>query len=173
MLAHAHAVKLYREQYKSKQGGQIGITLSFNWVMPYDDSPASQSSIMHIVTYLALTCGFRYQGDREDFISKARSVTVPSRLLLLTEQSNRVVLCKWIGQMVRVMSGCPTESTRNQYSEAVHRPSSKICWETDCPNILKKNGRLWKVLPTSSVWTHTRRLLFVSWLRCDLSYSIT
>jgi len=41
MLAHAHVVKLYREEYKGKQGGQIGITLSFNWVMPYDDDPAN------------------------------------------------------------------------------------------------------------------------------------
>ncbi|KAJ3544061.1 hypothetical protein NM688_g5783 [Phlebia brevispora] len=39
ILAHAYAVKLYREEYKVKQGGQIGITLDAHWLVPYDDSP--------------------------------------------------------------------------------------------------------------------------------------
>ncbi|KZT70480.1 glycoside hydrolase family 1 protein [Daedalea quercina L-15889] len=39
ILAHAHAVKLYREEYKSIQGGHIGITLDCHWQIPYDDSP--------------------------------------------------------------------------------------------------------------------------------------
>jgi len=39
ILAHGHAVKLYREAYKPSQQGQIGITLSINWAMPYDDAP--------------------------------------------------------------------------------------------------------------------------------------
>lgn len=43
LLAHAHAVKLYRDEYKEKQGGQIGITLDSNWAMPYDDTAASTS----------------------------------------------------------------------------------------------------------------------------------
>ena len=75
MLAHAHAVKLYREQYKSKQGGQIGITLSFNWVMPYDESPESQSFHAHIVSRRSLNHIPRYQGNGEDFICEARSVS--------------------------------------------------------------------------------------------------
>lgn len=43
ILAHANAVKAYREEFKAKQGGQIGITLNGDWAMPYDDSPASES----------------------------------------------------------------------------------------------------------------------------------
>lgn len=39
ILSHAHAVKVYREEFKHKQGGQIGITLNGDWAMPYDDSP--------------------------------------------------------------------------------------------------------------------------------------
>ncbi|KAF7307460.1 Glycoside hydrolase family 1 protein [Mycena indigotica] len=39
ILAHAHATKVYREQYKTIQGGQIGITLNGDWQMPYDDTP--------------------------------------------------------------------------------------------------------------------------------------
>lgn len=41
ILAHAHAVKLFREQFKSTQGGQIGITLDLHWQLPWDDSPQS------------------------------------------------------------------------------------------------------------------------------------
>ena len=42
MIAHAYAVKLYREEFKVKQGGTIGITLNGDWVMPYDNSPERQ-----------------------------------------------------------------------------------------------------------------------------------
>jgi len=36
ILAHAYAVKLYREEFKQPQGGFIGITLDCVWYMPYD-----------------------------------------------------------------------------------------------------------------------------------------
>ncbi|KDQ56758.1 glycoside hydrolase family 1 protein [Jaapia argillacea MUCL 33604] len=39
ILSHAHACKLYKEEFKPKQGGVIGITLNGDWAMPYDDSP--------------------------------------------------------------------------------------------------------------------------------------
>ncbi|KAI0938619.1 Beta-glucosidase 1A [Taiwanofungus camphoratus] len=39
ILAHAYAVKLYRDEFKAVQGGQIGITLDCHWQLPYDDSP--------------------------------------------------------------------------------------------------------------------------------------
>lgn len=45
ILAHAHAVKLYRDEYKTKQKGEIGITLEKNWTMPWDNSPESSSTI--------------------------------------------------------------------------------------------------------------------------------
>ena len=43
ILAHAYAVKLYREEFKERQGGQIGVTLNGDWALPYDDSPESKS----------------------------------------------------------------------------------------------------------------------------------
>ncbi|KZV92227.1 glycoside hydrolase family 1 protein [Exidia glandulosa HHB12029] len=47
MLAHAHAVKAYREDFKALQGGQIGITLNGDWSMPYDDSPENVAAAQH------------------------------------------------------------------------------------------------------------------------------
>ena len=41
ILAHAYAVKLYRDEYKAKQGGLIGVTLDSHWLLPYDDKPES------------------------------------------------------------------------------------------------------------------------------------
>lgn len=42
ILSHAYAVRAYREEFKQKQGGEIGVTLNGDWAMPYDDSPASK-----------------------------------------------------------------------------------------------------------------------------------
>lgn len=41
ILAHAHAVKVYREQFQAQQSGQIGITLDCGWNIPYDNAPNS------------------------------------------------------------------------------------------------------------------------------------
>jgi beta-glucosidase/6-phospho-beta-glucosidase/beta-galactosidase len=43
ILAHAHAVKIYREQFKPTQKGHIGITLNGDWAIPYDDNQESKS----------------------------------------------------------------------------------------------------------------------------------
>ncbi|KAJ7508479.1 beta-glucosidase 1B [Mycena galericulata] len=47
ILSHAYATKLYREEFKSKQGGQIGITLNGDWQMPYDSSPENVAAAQH------------------------------------------------------------------------------------------------------------------------------
>ncbi|THH21387.1 hypothetical protein EW146_g134 [Bondarzewia mesenterica] len=47
ILSHAHAVKVYREEFKARQGGQIGITLNGDWAVPYDDSPANVEAAQH------------------------------------------------------------------------------------------------------------------------------
>lgn len=44
ILSHAYAVKIYREEFKEKQGGQIGITLNGDWALPWDDKPESAFS---------------------------------------------------------------------------------------------------------------------------------
>ncbi|KAH9947759.1 beta-glucosidase [Amylocystis lapponica] len=47
ILAHAYATKLYREAFRQRQGGQIGITLNGDWAIPYDDSPESIAAAQH------------------------------------------------------------------------------------------------------------------------------
>ncbi|KIM53211.1 glycoside hydrolase family 1 protein, partial [Scleroderma citrinum Foug A] len=47
ILAHAYTVKLYRDEFKEVQGGQIGITLNGDWAMPYDNSPENIAAAQH------------------------------------------------------------------------------------------------------------------------------
>ncbi|KAJ7201187.1 glycoside hydrolase family 1 protein [Mycena haematopus] len=51
ILSHASAVKLYRDEFKSRQGGQIGITLNGDWQMPYDDSPENVAAAQHALDF--------------------------------------------------------------------------------------------------------------------------
>ncbi|KAG8914766.1 Beta-glucosidase 1B [Tulasnella sp. 408] len=44
LISHAHAVKIYREEFKPFQKGQIGITLNGDYYMPYDDDPANATA---------------------------------------------------------------------------------------------------------------------------------
>lgn len=46
ILAHAFTVKLYRDDFKAVQKGQIGITLDFHWPIPYDETPESMTSFL-------------------------------------------------------------------------------------------------------------------------------
>ncbi|KAH9924982.1 beta-glucosidase 1B [Epithele typhae] len=47
ILAHAYACKLYRDEFKAAQGGQIGITLNGDMALPYDDSPENIAAAQH------------------------------------------------------------------------------------------------------------------------------
>jgi hypothetical protein len=53
ILAHAYAVKAYREDFKPNQGGQIGITLNGDWAIPYDDNSESmcQATLNSIIPH--------------------------------------------------------------------------------------------------------------------------
>ncbi|KAH0578753.1 Beta-glucosidase 1B [Termitomyces sp. 'cryptogamus'] len=51
ILAHANAVKLYRESFKPIQKGQIGITLNGDWQMPYDNSPENVEAAQHALDF--------------------------------------------------------------------------------------------------------------------------
>ncbi|KAF8179838.1 beta-glucosidase [Pholiota molesta] len=51
IYAHANAVKLYREEYKPTQKGQIGITLNGDWAIPYDDNQANIDAAQHALDF--------------------------------------------------------------------------------------------------------------------------
>ncbi|XP_027109408.1 raucaffricine-O-beta-D-glucosidase [Coffea arabica] len=43
LLAHAEAVRIYRQKFQSAQGGQIGITLNTTWFEPYNAESADDA----------------------------------------------------------------------------------------------------------------------------------
>ncbi|KAF5328439.1 hypothetical protein D9619_013252 [Psilocybe cf. subviscida] len=51
ILAHAHAVKIYREQFKPTQKGLIGITLNGDWAIPWDNSPENIDAAQHALDF--------------------------------------------------------------------------------------------------------------------------
>ncbi|MED6182764.1 hypothetical protein PIB30_031766 [Stylosanthes scabra] len=51
LLAHATAVKLYREKYQKSQKGQIGIAHSFDWAIPLSDSAADIDATSRLLTF--------------------------------------------------------------------------------------------------------------------------
>ena len=44
ILAHAKAVKVYRDDYQARQGGQIGMTNNCDWRQPKTDSPEDRAA---------------------------------------------------------------------------------------------------------------------------------
>ncbi|TFL07688.1 glycoside hydrolase family 1 protein [Pterulicium gracile] len=56
ILAHAYAVKLYRDQFKSQQHGEIGITLNGDWAMPYDNSPENVAAAQRALDFAIGEC---------------------------------------------------------------------------------------------------------------------
>ncbi|KAF8169515.1 beta-glucosidase [Pholiota molesta] len=51
IYAHANAVKMYREEFKPTQKGQIGITLNGDWAIPYDDNQANVDAAQHALDF--------------------------------------------------------------------------------------------------------------------------
>ncbi|CAH2080558.1 unnamed protein product, partial [Thlaspi arvense] len=47
ILAHASAVKVYRETYQATQKGQLGISLSTQWFLPLDDNSTADIHASH------------------------------------------------------------------------------------------------------------------------------
>ncbi|KAF9664890.1 hypothetical protein SADUNF_Sadunf16G0065000 [Salix dunnii] len=60
LLAHAAAVKLYKEKYQSSQGGQIGITLVSHWFEPYSNSEADQTATKRSLDFMLVFIPFPY-----------------------------------------------------------------------------------------------------------------
>ncbi|KAL5220339.1 hypothetical protein ABZP36_025052 [Zizania latifolia] len=52
LLAHAKAVRLYRQQYQAAQKGQIGITQVSHWFVPYGDSAADKHAVRRSLDFM-------------------------------------------------------------------------------------------------------------------------
>ncbi|CAK7331897.1 unnamed protein product [Dovyalis caffra] len=52
LLAHATAVKVYKEKYQACQGGQIGITLVCHWFEPYSNSEGDQNAVKRSLDFM-------------------------------------------------------------------------------------------------------------------------
>ncbi|XP_059625423.1 beta-glucosidase 12-like [Cornus florida] len=52
LLAHAAAVKLYKEKYQKKQKGKIGITLVSTWMVPYSNSPVDRRASIRALDFM-------------------------------------------------------------------------------------------------------------------------
>ncbi|XP_049791141.1 myrosinase 1-like [Schistocerca nitens] len=97
--AHAKVYRLYDEQYRSKQNGRIGITVSTNWYEPYNDEEenlAAQERILQFELGLFANPIF-VDGDypavvRERVDNNSRAEGRPrSRLPSFTDEEKRMI----------------------------------------------------------------------------------
>ncbi|XP_043692665.1 beta-glucosidase 13-like [Telopea speciosissima] len=77
LLAHAAAVKLYRDKYQTSQKGKIGITLNSHWTVPFTDNnsdvDAAQRSLDFVYGWFISPLTFGYY-------PKSMSTTLKNRL---------------------------------------------------------------------------------------------
>ncbi|WVR09713.1 hypothetical protein IAU60_006789 [Kwoniella sp. DSM 27419] len=92
ILAHAHAAKLYINEFKPVQGGTIGITLNGDWTEPFDDSPenieAAQRKMDFAVGWFAdpIHLG-RYPQSMVDMLGERLPTFTSEELALLKDSS--------------------------------------------------------------------------------------
>ncbi|GAB4846364.1 hypothetical protein Ancab_025370 [Ancistrocladus abbreviatus] len=79
LLAHATAVKLYREQFQSKQGGSIGIVVHSFWFEPYQDNEFDREAVNRALIYdTAWTLDPLMYGDYPALMRQYIGSTLPS-----------------------------------------------------------------------------------------------
>lgn len=79
ILAHAKAVKLYRDEFKATQKGQIGVTLNCDWAEPYDDTPeAKDAASRRLDTNMGWFAGPIYLGAYPDSIKRMVGDRLPT-----------------------------------------------------------------------------------------------
>lgn len=89
LVAHASAVKLYRHEFKPRDGGQIGITLNGDWVMPWDkDDPEDVEACERKLEFSIAWYGDPiYKGDYPASMRKQ----LGDRLPQFTEEERKLV----------------------------------------------------------------------------------
>ena len=89
LLAHAHAVKVYRDKYQQDQQGRIGITLNSNFYYPLTNTKEDYEACER-----ALLFGFGWFADPVffgDYPQVMKDFVEGNRLPLFTEQEKRLL----------------------------------------------------------------------------------
>ncbi|RSH91345.1 hypothetical protein EHS25_009644 [Saitozyma podzolica] len=134
IVAHAHASKLYRDEFKAKQGGIIGITLNGDWTVPYDDSAeskkAAQDKMDVAVGWFADPI---YLGHYPDSMRKMLGDRLPrftnEELALLKDSSEFYGMNFYTTHIIR--AGADDELNGNTYSDFKKGDGSWIGLESD------------------------------------------
>jgi beta-galactosidase len=93
LLAHAYAVKVYRDEFQASQGGQIGITLSAHWYEPgpADDAEEQKANAEAAKRALAFDVGWFadpvYLGDYPQILKDRAGDRLPK----FTEEEKKLV----------------------------------------------------------------------------------
>jgi len=73
LLAHAHAVDVYRKNYQKKQGGVIGITLNSEWWEPASQSPQDVETADRVMDFFLGLYAEPIWGPENDYPATVRA----------------------------------------------------------------------------------------------------
>ncbi|XP_020111668.1 beta-glucosidase 12-like isoform X1 [Ananas comosus] len=88
LLAHASAVKVYKNKYQGTQKGKIGITLVSHWFIPYSDSKPDQDAAQRSLDFMY--GWFMDPLTRGDYPFSMKAI-VGNRLPKFTEQQSELI----------------------------------------------------------------------------------
>ncbi|KAI4368600.1 hypothetical protein MLD38_017143 [Melastoma candidum] len=88
ILAHATAVRLYKEKYQASQKGTIGVTLYTNWIIPYSKSPRDKAAALRVIDFVL--GWFLHPITYGDYPRTMRAL-VGKRLPTFTEEQSKFV----------------------------------------------------------------------------------
>ncbi|KAK3042438.1 hypothetical protein RJ639_000162 [Escallonia herrerae] len=89
ILAHSAAVQLYREKYQADHGGQIGISLNTEWMVPYDETSEKDQEAADRA--LAFMYGWFMEPLNSGTYPSQMVTHVEDRLPKFTEQQSQLV----------------------------------------------------------------------------------
>ncbi|KAL5983325.1 Beta-glucosidase 12 [Asimina triloba] len=88
LLAHAAAVKLYREKYQTSQKGIIGVTLVSHWMVPFSESKENSAAAQRAIDFML--GWFLHPLTYGDY-PKSMRYNVGNRLLKFTKNQSDMV----------------------------------------------------------------------------------
>lgn len=132
LLAHARAVRLYRERFQHRQGGKIGITLNCDWREPASDDPrdhtAAQRAVQFMLGWFAdpIYLG-SYPQEMQSRLGKRLPDFSREQMSLVAESSDYFGLNHYSTMLARDSADCPVQSVRDDPGVSL---SLKSEWET-------------------------------------------